>query len=226
MTHDSRKLTLVLSLAAVAALVASIALAQSTQDKKPAPAGGGAPAQSDAQLPPGWTADDMKACTEAATPGKMHQELAKRIGVWAGDVQMWMAPGVPEPSRGTCTWTVSDLMDGRFLKCEMSSELPAMGHMDGFGLTGYDNVMQKFVGTWIDNHGTGIMNGTGEMSPDGKTFTWTYNHSCPITKKPVVIRQIETITGPDTWKFEMFSTDPKSNKEFKCIQIDYKKKSS
>ena len=27
------------------------------------------------------------------------------------------------------------------------------------------------------------MNGTGELSDDGKTMTWKYTFNCPITKK-------------------------------------------
>lgn len=126
--------------------------------------------------------------------------------------------------KSECTSTVTPIMDGRYAKCEMIGEVPGMGAFNGFGLTGFDNVSQKFVGTWIDNHSTGIMNGVGELSSDGKVMTWSYTFNCPIAKKPTTMRQIETSTGPDTMKFEMFCSDPKSGKEYKCMQIDFTKK--
>ena len=45
------------------------------------------------QLPPGWTAEDMQAMMAAGTPGKMHEHLAKDVGMWQGKTTMWMAPG-------------------------------------------------------------------------------------------------------------------------------------
>jgi hypothetical protein len=137
---------------------------------------------------------------------------------------MWMAPGA-EAMKSACTSTVTTMMDGRYLKCEMAGEMPGMGPFNGFGLVGFDNVSQKFVGNWIDNHSTGIMNGEGELSPDGKTLTWRYTYNCPVTKKPAVMREVERMTGENTKTLEMFGNDPKSGKEFKMMSIDFTKKS-
>ena len=35
----------------------------------------------------------MAAWTKAMTPGKEHQDMASRVGVWQGKVSMWEAPG-------------------------------------------------------------------------------------------------------------------------------------
>src|SRR5207249_4771526 len=77
-----------------------------------------------------------------------------------------------------------------------------------------------FQSTWIDSCTTTMMQGTGELSSDGKTMTWNYAYTCPITKKATTLRQVETWTGNDTMKLEMFGTDPHSGKEFKMMQID------
>jgi hypothetical protein len=106
----------------------------------------------------------------------------------------------------------------------MAGEMPGMGPYSGFGLIGFDNVTKKFVSTWIDNHSTGIMSGSGALSPDGKVLTWTYNYTCPVTNKPAVMREIETITGPETKTLEIFSTEPKSGKEFQMMRIEFTKK--
>lgn len=199
------------------AVAGTFALAES---KKAEPAAAGQPAM---KLPPGWTEEDMKTCMVAGTPGKNHGLLAKDAGVWVGKNTMWMAPDT-EGMNAASTTTVTPIMDGRFVKIEVASEMPGMGPYTGLGVNGFDNVTGKFVGTWIDNHGTGIMTSTGEQSADGKTMTWTYNYTCPLTKKPAVMRQVETTSGPTAKVMEMFGADPKSGKEFKMMRVEMTKK--
>ncbi|MFG0283402.1 MAG: DUF1579 domain-containing protein [Phycisphaerales bacterium JB039] len=204
--------------AALAALAGTIVVAQ--------PAGDGQP---QFKLPPGWTEADMQqhmqACTEAGTPGEMHQHLAEAIGVWSGQCTIWMAPGA-EPIESECVSTVSSMMDGRFIKCEMTGDMAGMGPFSGFGISGFDNVSQQFQSTWIDNCGTGMMVGTGELSSDHKTMTWTFKYNCPVTKKPVTWRQVERRTGKSTMTMEMYGPDAKTGKEFKVMEISFTRKSA
>jgi hypothetical protein len=184
----------------------------------PAPSAGAMP--QDMQLPPGMTEADMQACMAAATPGEPHARLAKGAGTWHGTQQLWMGPGM-EPMSSTCTSTVSSLMDGRYAKCEVAGEMPGMGPFNGLGLTGFDNVSKKFVASWVDNMGTGIMYGTGDLSGDGKTLTINYTYNCPITQKPTTMRSVETMTGADTMRLEMFARDPKSGVEYKMMSTEF-----
>ena len=116
------------------------------KDAQPAAAN----AKADVKLPPGWTEADMQACMLAGTPGKEHEQLAKDAGVWQGKNTMWMCPGA-EPVKSECTYTVTPIMDGRYIKGEMAGEMPGMGPFTGFGISGFDNVSKKYVSTWIDN---------------------------------------------------------------------------
>src|SRR5215212_3971989 len=175
------------------------------------------------KLPPGWTEADMQACMMAGTPGKQHEMLAKDVGTWRGKNSMYMSPGA-EPETCESTVTVTRIMDGKFTKGEVKGEMPGMGPFHGVGIYGFDNVSQKFVSTWIDNQGTGIMYATGELSPDGKTLTWKYNYNCPVTKKPVVMREVDTWTSPTTKTMEMFGPDPKTGQEHKMVRIEMTKK--
>jgi hypothetical protein len=200
----------------LALAVASVAQADPAKDKAPAGLG-------DFKLPEGWTMEDLQACMAAGTPGEMHKKLGKEVGKWQGKHTMWMAPGAA-PVTSECTATVTPLMDGRFVQTEFNGEIPGMGPYNGLGVTGFDNVSKKFQATWLDNHSTGIMIGTGEISDDGKTLTWKYECSCPITKKPTEMRQVETYSSPTSKKMEMFGTDPKSGKEFKMMSIELTKK--
>jgi hypothetical protein len=88
---------------------------------------------------------------------------------------------------------------------------------------GYDNIEQKYIATWIDNFSTSMAQGEGELSKDGKTLTWTFTCNCPLTKKPMSMRQIETVTGPGAKTVEMFGTEPKTGVEFKMMRIELTK---
>jgi hypothetical protein len=216
------------SIVGLAAVSVTLAFTQAPPDKQPAskpPAKPAAtpPAGEAPQLPPGWTEADMQACIEAGTPGEMHAHLAEGIGVWNGKSTMWMAPGAP-PMQSECVSTCTPMMDGRYIKCEIEGDMPGMGPFQGFGIYGYDNVSKKFQSTWIDNCSTGQMVGTGELSSDDKTMTWTFSYHCPITKKPVTMREVERITGKDTKTMEMYGIDPKSNKEYKMMEIAFTRK--
>ena len=101
--------------------------------------------------------------------------------------------------------------------------MPGMGAHHAEGIYGYDNVTQQLVSTWIDNFSTGIMTGVGELSGDGKTITWNYTYNCPINKKPTVMREVETRTGPDTKTLTVYGSNPKTGEEFKMVFIEMKR---
>jgi len=209
----------------LAASLAFVALAGCSSTSSSTKASVGQDDHSKMQLPPGWTEADMQACTIAGTPGKQHTQMAKAAGTWRGDQTMWMAPGM-EPMKMQCTSTLTPVMDGRYMRCELEGEMPGMGPYNGLGYTGYDNLQQKYVSSWMDNHSSGIMNGTGSLSADGKTMTFTYAYMCPMRKKMTTMREVQHFTGEDTMKMEMFGEDPKSGKEFKMMEIDFTRTSS
>lgn len=205
---------LIVAAAGLFAALGSFAIAQNHGDSHAA--------QPEMQLPPGWTEADMQACMIAGMPGEMHEYLAEAAGTWYGASKMWMAPGM-EPMESEVVTTNTVIMDGRYVESECRGDMAGMGPYHGRGVYGFDNVSQQFVSTWIDNHGSGIMNGTGKLSPDRKTMTWTFTYNCPINKKPTTMREIETVTGPNSRKFEMFGADPKTGKEYKMMEIAYKR---
>ena len=214
------------SVACVAALITSLSFAQDKEGvKKEAgkkePAVPGLPAEF--KLPPGWTPQDMQACLLAGTPGEMQKLLADGKGDWTGKTTMWMFPG-SEPMSCDTTSTVTTLMDGRYTRVEVKGDFPGMGPYHGIGVYGYDNVLKKFVSSWIDNHSTGIMQGDGELSKDKKQITWNYTHSCPVIGKPATMKEVETVVSEKERRLEMWGNEPKTGKNFKMMQIDLTRK--
>lgn len=208
---SSRKPLVAIAFVATAALLAgTFAVA----DDKPANGKG----QPEMKVP-GMDPAHMQACMEAGMPGKNHAWLQKMVGNWKGSTQMWMSPEMTEPTKSECSETVTGLMDGKFIQCDMSSEMMGMP-FKGRGTTGYDNVSKKFVSTWIDNMSTGIMTGTGDQSADGKMMKWEFTVNCPIEKKAITMKATETYNGADSFTMVFYMSDAKTGKEFKHMQIE------
>jgi hypothetical protein len=45
-----------------------------------------------------------------------------------------------------------------------------------------------------------------------------------MAKKEVKMREVETITGPDTKRFEMYGPEPGTGKETKMMSIEFTRK--
>jgi len=178
-----------------------------------------------ADAPPTMTPEQqamMEKMTRAATPGPQHEMLKKMAGEWNAKVTSQMDPSQP-PAVEQSTSTLTMLMDGRY--CQEVTSGNMMGQpFSGMGLTGYDNVLGKYVSTWIDNMGTGIMTSFGTADASGKVITWIGTMSDPVTGKPSKARMVTTITDDDHHTFEMYGTPPGGKKEMKMLTIEYSRK--
>jgi hypothetical protein len=163
----------------------------------------------------------MEKMTKAAMPGPQHEMLKKLAGDWNATVTLQMDPAQP-PTVEQSTSTVTVVMD-RYCQEVVSGQM--MGQpFSGMGLTGYDNVIGKYVSTWVDNMGTGIMTSTGTADASGKVITWTSTMSDPITGKPTKERMVTTIKDDDHHTLEMYGTPPGQKKEMKTMTIEYTRK--
>lgn len=109
----------------------------------------------------------MKAWMEALTPNEEHAWLAEMVGEWTYEQKIWMEPGgEAQITQGKSTKTM--LLGGRYLRETFSGSSMGMP-FQGEGTTGFNNVDKQYYFSWIDNMGTGIMNGSGER--DGNSLT-------------------------------------------------------
>jgi len=173
-------------------------------------------------------ADDKKAVDPGmayATPGKEHQALVKRAGKWEYKGKFYMAPDAP-PTEMKGRSEFKAIMGGRFVLDENEGDgFPEFGgqKFHGLGITGYDNFKKKYVSTWIDDMGTGILVMEGDASPDGKVLT--YIGEMPdmmgtTGKKMMKVRSVEKTVDNDHFGFAMYAPGP-DGKEMKMFEIDY-----
>ncbi len=163
----------------------------------------------------------MAAWMKAMTPGEPHKKLAAMAGTFDTTVKMWMKPGAP-PTEGTGVSTNSLALDGRWLEQHFTGTFMGMP-FTGIGYTGYDNIKQKYVGTWMDNMTTAVMNTTGAASADGKSYTFTSTMDDPMTGKSTPVKETLTVTDADHQTLEMWGAGP-DGKMFKMMEIVYSRK--
>ncbi len=161
------------------------------------------------------TEAEMKAWMTYMTPGSHHSMLAKSAGEWKADMKMWMAPGT-EPITSVATMKNEMILGGRYLQSVHKGEFMGMP-FEGISTTAYDNATKKFVSTWVDNMGTGIM--TMEGVWDEKTRSIEFKGSCtdPMTGKPMAMREIWKIIDDKTQYMEMYMTH--EGKETKSMEV-------
>jgi hypothetical protein len=155
-----------------------------------------------------------------ATPSKPHRQLARMAGSWITKARFWTEPGKPPAeSLGTCEQKM--ILGGRFLQQDFTGDM--MGsRFTGVGFTGYDNHTGKYISTWMDSMGTGILFFEGIADADGKTITRESHHVDPV-KGPMAWRSVTRIVDDNTVLFEMYST-VKKGKEEKSMEITYTRK--
>jgi hypothetical protein len=169
------------------------------------------------------SATATKAWMDYATPGEMQKMLAKSDGNWIGETKMWMKNG-SQPMMSKSEATNKMVFDGRYQMSTHKGDMMGMP-FEGISIVGYDNSKKKFVSSWIDNMGTGIMNMEGIWNASTKSIEFKGKMTDPSRPgKDCNVREIYTFVDDNTQKMEMYGPDAKTGKEFKTMEINYTRK--
>src|SRR3954471_20293903 len=173
-------------------------------------------------------AEMMAMMMEMAKLGDNHKLLQKGVGTWSYTLKWWMDPdAAPTESKGTSV--ARAIMDGRYIitdhtgKFQMPGADGKMTDMEfkGMAVEGYDNAKKKFVSSWIDNMGTGIMNCEGTYDAATKTFTYLSEDE-PMPGMKTKVRETIKVTDKDHRTFEFF--EDRGGKEVKTMELNYSRK--
>lgn len=159
----------------------------------------------------------MEAWQKTMTPGAGHARLEPMVGTWIAKTTMVMGPGAPPAvSEG-----VSDqrlILGGRYLEQHYRGTVMGMP-FEGRGYTAYDNARNRYVGTWMDNFGTGMMHSVGSGKPSDRKIDFEAESHDPNGKK----RKLECIlriADSNHHSFEMWTKGP-GGKRFRTMRIEY-----
>jgi len=169
----------------------------------------------------------MKQMMELAKLNENHKLLSDLDGNWTYTIKFWMNPdpnAKPEESKGTAVR--KSMMDGRYSTLDVTGKMEMPGPdgkkkemtFKGHGIDGYDNVKKKFVGSWVDNMGTGIMFSEGIYDPATKTFTYTSEYEAVPGMKQQ-IREVIKITDNNHHTLEWYEN--RGGQEVKTMEIAY-----
>jgi len=162
----------------------------------------------------------MEVYTKLAAPGEQHKQLASLAGSWTTKTKEWMEPNKP-PTESTGSAEMKILLDGRFLQQELTGQM--MGQpFSGIEITAYDNLLKRYVTSWMSTMGTGIFTMEGTASTDGKTITLKGQHAEPGGGY-MKHRAIWKIVDRNTQTFDMYGTHP-GGKEWKMMEMTYTRK--
>ena len=209
-THDrlkSRTLFLLLTVA--------MALPSFAQDSIPAKPADAKP--DDAQM--------MTMMLDLAKPGENHKIIEGLTGSWTYTTKLWMSPDTNTPPMESSGKAVARaIMGGRYVQTDNTSKMQMPGpdgkmmDMDfhGMEIDGFDNVKKKFVSSWVDNMGTGIMLSEGTYDPDTKTITFTSEEE-PMPGMKMKVRELMKLTDKDHHTFEFY--EDRGGTEVKTMEI-------
>ena len=171
---------------------------------------------------PAMGGPEMEAAMKAMSPGENHKHIARYAGDWTFTNKMWMDPSQP-PAESTGTMHGETILDGRYVQTVWKGNMMGMP-FEGRGIDGYDNLAKQYVGSWIDNLGTGIIHFTGTCENGGKVCTMKGDMLDPMTGQKSYMRTVTTWTDDKNFKFEMFGPLPDTGKEVKMMEMVLKKK--
>ena len=165
-------------------------------------------------------AKQMAAWQKAMTPSKGHARLEPIVGSFATKTTFVMAPGQPpQTSEGSSEhrW----VLGGRYVEQVYRGSSMGMP-FEGIGFTGYDNVQKRYVGTWMDSFGTGIMDSVGVGKPSAKGMDFDSSCIDPSGKKVRFACKVR-IKDANRHTYEMWTKGP-GGKLFRMMLVEYTRK--
>lgn len=172
--------------------------------------------------PPMDSAAMMKAWQDFATPGAMHEWLAKTNGTWEAEVTQWMDAAAP-PTKAKAVNVQSSALGGRYVIGKFTTTM--MGQpMEGMSTMGYDNAKKMFTSTWVDNMGTGIVHMSGTYDEATKTLNLKGHQTDPMTGKDSDMREEMKMIDDNTYTLAMYGTGHDGKSEQKFMEGTFKRK--
>lgn len=175
------------------------------------------PDQAKSQEPENLVAN--KEIAKYMTPGAMHKLIGESAGEWNQTISTW-TESTKDPVISTAKCTISMILGGRYQKSICKGKM-AGKDFEGQGIIGYDNALNVFKSSWIDNLGTGVLNMKGKYNTETKTIEFTGQYIIPATSSETIVRETLKFESKSSMVQELFIT--KGNKETMVRQIVYKR---
>lgn len=155
---------------------------------------------------------------KAATPGPEHKMLMQDVGTWKVTVKEFDPAGNVQESKARSV--LKSVLGGRFVEEQFTGTMMGGVKFEGRGFYGYDNVQKKYVSSWSDNMGTGIMLTTGTWDEPSKTFTATGSFMDPVSHQMKSMKMVTRTQAKNKKTTEFYDIKPDGT-SFKMMEMTY-----
>jgi hypothetical protein len=164
----------------------------------------------------------MAAWMKANAANEHHETLARMVGTWQAKSKYRPDPDAPW-SESTAVSEQKMIMGGKFLIENISGEMMPGMKWEGMGITGYDNVKQKYTSAWIDSMSTAIMTSLGTIDDAKKVITFHGTVDDPMTgKRDKPVKTILRMINDGKTVVEMYEKDA-NGEWYKNLEVVYAK---
>jgi hypothetical protein len=130
-----------------------------------------------------------------------HEAMKAAAGTWDAAVKMSAGPGKPPiDMKGVEVNTL--ILNGLWMQTEFTGDPAGMSYQ-GHGLSGYDSIARKHVGTWVDNSGDWPAHSRGTCTDSCKEMTVTFQ-GYGQNGKPITVKEVCTQKDADHRSMVMY----------------------
>jgi hypothetical protein len=198
-------------------LAGGAALAQT--DKEPADK---QPLPPSLDVPRGPKAPLKKATAKPAELLPQQKVLEGLVGQWKFKMH------VPQQDPNAPAQDIEGTAEGKLI---MGGRFVAISHqgmtngtkLEGLNTIGFDNVINRYVSSWVDNATNGIIHFVGTYDATKKQLTMEAHYSDPVSRRLTIARTVTTFVDAKTWTYEEFISHAKGEKETPSPTITFKK---
>ncbi len=159
----------------------------------------------------------MAAWQKAMTPSDGHRRLEPMVGTFKAKTTLVMSPGAP-PAVSDGTSVHRWALGGRYVEQRYTGTSMGMP-FEGLGYTGYDNIQKKYVGTWMDSFGTGVMSSVSVGKPKPDAIDFEAESFCPTGEKMKFTAKLQ-IQDRNRHSYEMWTKAP-NGRRYRMMIVEY-----
>ena len=154
-------------------------------------------------------------------PGPMHQLMATWNGKWEAEIRSSNAPGAPLTNSDKVDAEFKTIMNGLYHESKYRGRMMGMP-FEGQGITGYDNARQKWITTWVDNMGSGVLYMEGDYDQATRTLSFAGKSTDAVSGRQNDFRQVIRMVDDDHQVLEMYGNT--GGNEVKLLEIHLARK--
>jgi hypothetical protein len=169
------------------------------------------------------SATQAKAWQMFMTPGAMHKWMASFEGKWDAVMVSYQGPDAPPTPESKLKVTCKMIYNGLYQETVYDGEVMGM-KFEGKATLAYDNARKKFINTWIDNMGSGLLVMEGDWDEAAKTLRVVGQSTDPVSGNQMKFTQLTKVIDDKHQQIEMYGSLRPGGGEFKMIQIKLEKR--